>query len=225
MNSDFKDIEPLDIDNTATVDSNDSIDSPISDIIEGGPETETCEAINEISHIPENAMDYNWNVPEGFELDDARFSEVKTELHKAGLSGKQFQAVMNLYKNEIEGQTQQQQELQLNSRTEAVNKLQSDWGDQFEGRLNRVQAVIKQFGMTETLKQMGLGNSYDAIKMFEQIADMVSEDNVIGQGSRNNIRDRISDVRKQLSSIDETHPDFERLEHTLSSLYSQAYPG
>lgn len=172
---------------------------------------------------PDEADAYQWDPPEGLEIDDERHAEAREKLHGLRLTQDQFKGVMDLYADELQGGIAQTQEQQEQERNEAVNTLKTEWGDEYEERLGRAQKAIAKFGMTDRLKEMGLGNNLSVIQMFDQVASSVAEDTLEGEGSRATVQEQIKQIKESEEYRNERHPNHATVMQKIDQLYEKAY--
>lgn len=148
--------------------------------------------------------------------------EFASEIHKLGLSKEQGQQVYNFIKNNGEYSTQmakqQFEELQI----ENVNKLKSDWGNDFQKNTTKARQAFLQLADQDTLKMFegtGLGNHPEVVKIFHKVGEILEEDGLLntdiggtGAGGRAQVETRLSEIMKTESAYwDSMHPDHDRM--------------
>lgn len=122
-------------------------------------------------------------LPENFKLDDNLVKAAKEQLHKLGLTGKQFEGAMSYYLELIKKDYQTTQDAVTQRKSEGVTKLKGEWKDDFDANLNLAKAVLNKFGDEAAVKfinDTGLGDHPEFIKMFHKIGKAISEDTLGG---------------------------------------------
>lgn len=113
-------------------------------------------------------------------LDDAAVGQFKELAHKAGLTSKQFQAVVDFH-NQYYGNLQTQAETQSDQQLEqGLMTLRQEWGDQYEENLDVAERFFTNNIKDESLRKLilenkQLRNNPGIIKHFHQLARDASE--------------------------------------------------
>ncbi len=138
---------------------------------------------------PSSPDDYKYDFKDQ-ELDQGQVSEFNKTAHKLGLLPKQAEGLIKFY-NEMNGniaasQEQQAADAQLNTETE----LKKEFGPQYAKRLDQAKKLAlsslgEEFLENTYLKDGSrLGDNLTVIKAFSNLADKLSEDEIIkGDGS------------------------------------------
>lgn len=137
---------------------------------------------------PKEAKDYSFpkdvKMPTGLELDPKSLDDAKAVFHKAGLSGKQAEAVLGYYA-QLVGQGHVAKETDsLKAKETLMADLQKEWGTTTDHRLSMANQVAVQFGGTDlldALTESGLHMNPHVIKAFAKIAENLSEDSMGGR--------------------------------------------
>jgi len=73
---------------------------------------------------------------------------------------------------------------QINAKNAANEKAQSDlkadWGDNYDANLTVYSSLVEQMGVRDTLKDHGLENNVDMIRMFTKISSHLGEHSIAG---------------------------------------------
>ena len=167
---------------------------------------------------PESPEDYKYDLKDQ-ELDSQQVSEFNKAAHKLGLLPKQAEGLIKFY-NEMNGNNAASQEeaaaqAQLNTETE----LKAEYGPQFAKRLDQAKKLaVNSLGsefLENTSLQDGsrLGDNVKVIKAFSELADKLSEDEIIkGDGSEymtaKDIEKEINELTQEGSAYwSKTHPN------------------
>ena len=170
---------------------------------------------------PETPEDYKYNLKD-VELDQNQVSEFNKEAHKLGLLPKQAEGLIKFY-NEMNGniaasQEDQAAQAQLNTETE----LKKEFGPQFSKRLDQAKKLavgtLGQDFLENTYLKDGsrLGDNLNVIKAFSNLADKLSEDEIIkGDGTSymtaKDLEKEINELTQEGSAYwSKTHPNHQK---------------
>lgn len=139
---------------------------------------------------PETPDQYKYSFKDE-EVDPGQLKEFNQAAHKLGLLPKQAEGLIKFY-NELNVNSSEQQEQQAASvRQEAELSLKKEFGPEFNKRLDQAKklahSTLGADFLNDTVLQDGsrLGDNVLLVKAFSQLADKLSEDEIIkgdGQG-------------------------------------------
>lgn len=167
---------------------------------------------------PEKPEDYKYDFKDQ-EMDSQQVSEFNKTAHKLGLLPKQAEGLIKYY-NEFNGniaETQEEQAAQSQLATET--ELKKEFGPQFSKRLDQAKKLaVNSLGsdfLENTYLKDGsrLGDNLNVIKAFSQLADKLSEDEIIkGDGSEymtaKDLEKEINELTQEGSAYwSKTHPN------------------
>ena len=167
---------------------------------------------------PEKPEDYKYDFKDQ-EMDSGQLSEFNKTAHKLGLLPKQAEGLIKYY-NELNGniaETQEEQAAQSQLATET--ELKKEFGPQFSKRLDQAKKLaVNSLGsdfLENTYLKDGsrLGDNLSVIKAFSQLADKLSEDEIIkGDGSEymtaKDLEKEINELTQEGSAYwSKTHPN------------------
>ena len=167
---------------------------------------------------PEKPEDYKYDFKDQ-EMDSQQVSEFNKTAHKLGLLPKQAEGLIKYY-NEFNGniaETQEEQAAQSQLATET--ELKKEFGPQFAKRLDQAKKLaVNSLGsdfLENTFLKDGsrLGDNLNVIKAFSQLADKLSEDEIIkGDGSEymtaKDLEKEINELTQEGSAYwSKTHPN------------------
>ena len=131
---------------------------------------------------PESADAYEWEAPEGTQVDDAYLSAMKASAHAEGVSQKGFEAMANAHA-EYEQQLLESHYAEISKQQEIeIAELKKEWGSGFEERAelgrrfiakNLPDGMDKQEALNAIEKAIG---SAAMLKMFANAGDSGKED-------------------------------------------------
>jgi hypothetical protein len=124
--------------------------------------------------------------------------------HKLGLNNKQAQGILEFYKSTLEGSAKEMSVNMESAQAEAANTLRSEWGKSYDENLRKASAVAQTYLEPELLDTQlrdgsRLGDNPKIIKAFSNIANLLSEDQIVGAESDNILQGR--DVEKEIEEL------------------------
>ena len=167
---------------------------------------------------PEKPEDYKYDFKDQ-EMDSQQVSEFNKTAHKLGLLPKQAEGLIKYY-NELNGNIAENQEDQAaKSQLVTETELKKEFGPQFSKRLDQAKKLaVNSLGsdfLENTYLKDGsrLGDNLSVIKAFSQLADKLSEDEIIkGDGSEymtaKDLEKEINELTQEGSAYwSKTHPN------------------
>ena len=167
---------------------------------------------------PEKPEDYKYDFKDQ-EMDSRQVSEFNKTAHKLGLLPKQAEGLIKYY-NEMNGNIAENQEDQAaKSQLVTETELKKEFGPQFSKRLDQAKKLaVNSLGsdfLENTYLKDGsrLGDNLSVIKAFSQLADKLSEDEIIkGDGSEymtaKDLEKEINELTQEGSAYwSKTHPN------------------
>ena len=180
---------------------------------------------------PESPDKYKLDVKsEVVPLDDGTIKSFAENAHKLGLNNKQAQGILDYYKNSMEGSAQQAQIDTETAQANAEAELRKEWGRSFDENIKKAGAVAKANMNPEILDMQlkdgtRLGDHPAVIKGFANIANLMSEDKMIGTGEDNSTSGR--DLESEISSLvndrdgpywNKAHPEHDKVVQQVFTL-------
>ena len=170
---------------------------------------------------PEKPEDYKYDFKDQ-EMDSQQVSEFNKTAHKLGLLPKQAEGLIKYY-NEMNGNIAENQEDQAaKSQLATETELKKEFGPQFSKRLDQAKKLaVNSLGsdfLENTYLKDGsrLGDNLNVIKAFSQLADKLSEDEIIkGDGSEymtaKDLEKEINELTQEGSAYwSKTHPNHKK---------------
>ncbi|BAR13870.1 putative capsid assembly protein [uncultured Mediterranean phage uvMED] len=163
-------------------------------------------------------------------LDEGAVKSFAENAHKLGLNNKQAQGILEYYKNSMEGSAQQARVDTETAQANAEAELRKEWGRSYEDNIKKAGAVAKA-NMNGDILNLELkdgtrvGDHPDVIKGFANIANLLSEDKLIGTESEN--VDKGTDYEAEISKIvndrdgpywNKGHPDHDKVVQQVFTL-------
>ena len=161
---------------------------------------------------PESAEKYSLDAKsEVVKFDDTAIKSFAEQSHKLGLNNKQAQGILEFYKNNMEGNAQQEKIDSETAHAQAQQQLRQEWGRDYDSKVNQARALFKANinpNLLETQLKDGtlLGDNTEIIKGFAKIASMMQEDKIVATESEN--VNTTKDLESEISAImnDKSHP-------------------
>ena len=231
----FKDSIPEEFRQEKSLENINSMD----DLVKSYLHAQKLVGTNKIPVPNKHSTDEDWNevfkrlgapdTPEGYkynlkdqELDSQQVQEFNKAAHKLGLLPKQAEGLIKFY-NEMNGNiaaSQEEQAAQGQLNTEA--ELKKEYGPQFGKRLDQAKklavSTLGQDFLENTYLKDGsrLGDNLSVIKAFSNMADKLSEDEIIkgdgtGYMTAKEIEKEIDDLTQEGSPYwNKTHPNHQK---------------
>ena len=182
---------------------------------------------------PESADKYKLDVQsEIVPLDEGAVKSFADNAHKLGLNNKQAQGILEYYKNSMEGSAQQSRIDTETAQANAEQELRKEWGRSFDENLKKAGSVAKA-NMDPEILDMELkdgtriGDHAAVIKGFANIANLMSEDKMIGtdEDSATGGRNLDEEISKIVNDRDgpywnKGHPDHDKIVQQVFTLRS-----
>ena len=131
--------------------------------------------------------------------------------HKLGLNNKQAQGILEFYKSTLESSAKEMSVNMESAQAESANALRSEWGRAYDDNLRKAANVAQTYLEPELLDTQlkdgsRWGDNPKIIKAFANIANLLSEDKIVGAESDNVLQGR--DVEKEINDLigDKTGP-------------------
>lgn len=178
---------------------------------------------------PESPDKYDLKLPEGSMMKVEGIAPFKEIFHKAGLTPKQAQNILEAY----DGQVKASLDMQKKANAEALSALQVEWGGEYNKRIAAAQAAVKEFGddsLTAYLEESGLGNHPMVIRLMSKIGESLVEHQIVGQSSGamgvspSQIQAEIAKIEGNPILRQRNHPERDQLINRRNELYSALYP-
>ena len=167
---------------------------------------------------PETPEDYKYNLKD-VELDQNQVQEFNKEAHKLGLLPRQAESLIKFYNEMNSNNAASQEEAAAQAQLQTETELKKEYGPQFAKRLDQAKKLaVNSLGsdfLENTYLKDGsrLGDNIKVIKAFSDLADKLSEDEIIkGDGSdymtAKDIEKEINELTQEGSAYwIKTHPN------------------
>ena len=180
---------------------------------------------------PESADKYKLETEsETAPLDEGAIKSFAENAHKLGLNNRQAQGILEYYKESMEGSAQQAKIDTETSQAQAEQELRKEWGRSYDDNIKRAAQVAKANMNSEILDLTlsdgrRLGDHPEIIKGFANIANLMSEDKMIGTGEDNATSGR--DLNEEISKIvndrdgpywNKAHPEHDKVVQQVFTL-------
>ena len=163
-------------------------------------------------------------------LDDGAIKSFAENAHKLGLNNKQAQGILEYYKNSMEGSAQQARIDTETAQANAEQELRKEWGSNYDNNIKKAGSVAKanmnpQILDMELKDGTRLGDHPEVIKGFANIANLLSEDKLVGTESES--VDKGTDYEAEISKLvndrdgpywNKSHPDHDKVVQQVFTL-------
>lgn len=159
---------------------------------------------------PEDKAAYAEGLPEGVEIDQARFEKYAELAHESKMTKEQFQGLIKLNAAEAQAQAEANEKSYL----EGQNKLKEIWGQDFENRIQGAQEAAKMYSekypeAMEQLLNSDMSNNPAVLSMFSELYSAMKETGVVdAKSSGPNYGMTPDEARAQIADIrsNKAHP-------------------
>lgn len=185
---------------------------------------------------PDSIDGYNWESPvneQGEPLinieDQGAFNDILQGFWDKGATPEQVNYALDLYANMQNQSSQELAQYVATQKTEAIQTLENEWGDQFISNMDTVNAVVAKFGLQQDLHEMGAANNLKMIKLFHAIAPLALESSIKGDGTNNSLggahsfNAELAALEKHPAYNDAGHPEHRAVMEKRSALYKTRY--
>lgn len=171
--------------------------------------------------LPEKIDEYSLenNLPEGVQANEEMFNGFKELAHKVGILPKQAQEILNFYNEQMAGTTQQQSQRVEEKIQQGRQKLEQEWGNDFETNMKRAEMALDHFFPSPEQKQAiaatGFLDTVEGTKFFAQLANGLKEDQFTSDASsgfgmdKNELQEQVNKTYTKLREMGKTHPQYQ----------------
>jgi len=170
---------------------------------------------------PEKPEDYKYSFKEG-ELDKDLVASFNVEAHRLGLLPQQAESLIKYYNDFAEGNAIQNEEKAAETRLHTENELKREFGPQYAKRLDQAKrlasSTLGNDFLENTLLADGsrLGDNLNVVKAFSNLAEKLSEDEVVKGDSSSYMT--ANEIEKEINLLTEegspywikTHPNHQK---------------
>jgi len=153
---------------------------------------------------PKTPEDYKYSFKDD-EVDPNQLKSFNETAHRLGLLPKQAEALVKYYNDLNKGQSEQLEAQAIVAQEKTEADLKKEFGPQFNKRLDQAKRLaVNTLGedfLNKTVLKDGsrLGDNLEVIKAFSNLADKLSEDEVVkGEGSE---YQTAKDIEKQIDEL------------------------
>ena len=137
---------------------------------------------------PDTAEGYEFEKPEGFDLDETTYSQFKNIAFENGVNQKQFNELMNLEVSRSNAAIEAHKKAVTDYRAESETALKTEWGDKYEQKLDAARNFLKNDAVADEafskfIEDTGFGDHPQVIRLFSKLSDLISEGVLIKPGS------------------------------------------
>lgn len=154
---------------------------------------------------PDDPSGYEFEKPEGFDVDPETYDKFKSIAFENGVNQKQFSELMNLEVERNAKATEKMNTDMAANRAAAEAALKTEWADKYEEKLDSAKRFLNHEKVADEnfkqfLEDSRFGDNPNVIKMFAKLSDLISEDAFVkpGTGDKAPGIDRTEDGRPML---------------------------
>jgi hypothetical protein len=172
---------------------------------------------------PESADKYEIPMFKDSGLPETRQKAITGAFHKAGLSNKHAQAVMDIYADQVAQDMEDAQAQIATQRTATDAELKTEWGAVFADRQAGIDRIGEKYPeLFAVMKSVGIDARKDFRVMMDEVARSISEDHPGGSGkeSADGIETQITELRTKIKGT-ENSLERQKLIKQESELYKK----
>jgi hypothetical protein len=137
---------------------------------------------------PDTVDGYEFEKPEGFNLDEDTYSKFKTIAFENGVNQKQFTELMNLEISRDKAAAEAHTKAVADYQAETETALKTEWGDKYDQKLDAAKNFLKHDAVADEdfskfLEDTKFGDNPQVIRLFSRLSDLISEGVLIKPGS------------------------------------------
>ena len=137
---------------------------------------------------PDDANGYEYELPEGFNLEENAYNERKQLAFDNGLNQKQFSALMDAEAQRYQSSIEAFNKGIEGRRVEAEQALKTEWGDKYEQKIEAANRILSHESFADGefkkfLNDTKFGDNPQVVKFFAKLSDLISEDVFVKPGS------------------------------------------
>jgi len=137
--------------------------------------------------VPPDASGYSYDFPEGYELDNESFESFKKTAFESGITQKQFQQFLEFDVGRNQAAKESFQASVTQNRNNTENALRTEYGDNYDSKIESAKGVIRSYGNEEFskfLEDSHLGDNPHMIRLLAWVAGSTSEDSLVNTEPR-----------------------------------------
>jgi len=187
---------------------------------------------------PEDAAGYEFNVPEGVQVNEERQGAFRELAYQIGLSQKQAEALMNFDFESQNAALDAYTTSQHQATEEAIGSLQKEWGNAFEQNVTIANRALSEFASESDIEFLQeaeingvkLGDHPVLIKLFNNVGKgMMESGKLEGKGSDlvmtpDEVQAKQAQLMAHPAYTDRNHPEHKVINGEVQKLFKLQYP-
>jgi hypothetical protein len=163
-------------------------------------------------------------------IDENTIKGFAQNAYKLGLNNKQAQGILEFYKSKLESSAKEMNVNMEYAQEQAANSLRAEWGKSYDENLRKASSIAQTYLEPELLDTQlrdgsRLGDNPKIIKAFANIANLLSEDKIIGTEADNVLQGR--EIEKEIEELtsdrqgaywNKTHPNHNKVVNQVLAL-------
>lgn len=163
---------------------------------------------NAMMGVPETPDGYQYDIPEGFEVDESDVAEFSAAMHELGLNNNQAQAIAEYNLQNMVTMVENFQNNEAGNIESAEAELRELWrGDTFDYNMSKVGDALEYLGLSEWRDDPAIANNISFLTgMVDKILPLFSDDELI-EGGQIQSTSAIEDQLRQVEDEMEVYPN------------------
>lgn len=168
--------DPVKMDELSKSEKIGDLSSSYLEILKKSKELES--KVSEIPKRPEKPEDYDFKLPEGYEVDENLVNHFKEWCHESDLSQEQAASIFDKYNNELVNMNERVRRMGEEAKEETNKLFHGKWGKNYDLNMELIRRGMIQFGGPEFKRFMdtsGLGNHPQMIDFMLNVSRAIAE--------------------------------------------------
>ena len=173
---------------------------------------------------PEDPDGYEWEAPDGLDLDQDAHADFAQRMHEAGFTQEQYKAAMDMYADAVTQDAQAKAEQAQAQADEVVAMLKKDNPEGWDADLARGRKVINDLGLRERLEKDGLANHPAIWQMAKELAQATGESSLHeGAPTAAGAKAELETLKQSEAYQNPRHPGHQQAIQRRQQLYEAIY--
>jgi len=170
---------------------------------------------------PESPDKYDFNAPDGVELDNDLLGQFKQYAHTQNLTGAQFKSMVQFQIDATNAALEAQQTYQMEAKEAAAKALKETWKENYDANFKKAKETAVNLDLLDVADELGLSDDPRFIQKMLDLSSKLSED-TLRPKPKNAEPDRGQKIKELASSEafrNAGHPDHKKVMKEFMQLH------
>lgn len=160
---------------------------------------------------PESPDKYEFKYDGQVQLDENLMKDFRQFAHGLGLTGKQFQEVVNFQIGAMENAFKAEEEARNAKLQAAADALKGEWKENYDTNFKQAKETAQKLEILDALEELGLADDPRAIKLMHKLNSQLSEATLKPQAPNTppSGAQEMAEIVKSEAFLNKLHPDHE----------------